>query len=260
MDHKLCFVGDTGKASRIQEVVAEGLRQEKCHKVFVLGDIIYRHGIKDAKDPQLESKFFAFYKDVMQSDHKPTFYMMLGNHDYDGNPDAWIEVSKLHSNIYAPARYYVVKENNVCLTILDTTVFDRSYPENRVAQSKWIMGVNKELKNCPLKIALGHHPYNNPGPNHGSAEGALREFYDHHVIGKYDALISGHEHVINYVGSVKDTHLIISGAGGALAKNHLPGYVTVEWIQKIPQLRVVRIQQNGNLQENIYPLNKTSTR
>ena len=66
------------------------------------------------------------------------------------------------------------------------------------------------------------------GPKSKRASPRLTNFYEKNVLGEFDYFLTGHEHVVEYMGKQRGTKIIISGAGGAVAPKHLPGYVTLE--------------------------------
>jgi hypothetical protein len=64
----------------------------------------------------------------------------------------------------------------------------------------------------------------------------------------FDYIFSGHEHIVKHMGIINQSQLIISGAGGARAKGHLPCYATLEWEQlntARPVLKLKRIKEDG---------------
>lgn len=227
---KLCFIGDTGQDSETQKLAALALAEEACHSVYVLGDVIYPSGLIDKDDPQAEHKFFKHYRPVHERDNKPLFHIILGNHDYRGSPDAWVEIAKTNPMVYAPSRYYFEEFKGVCIASLDTNLprFFFEYPR-QLGQKSWLDDFDERLKKyCPVKIALGHHPYLNSGPHHGHTKGTVKTFLEDYVIGTFDYYLAGHEHDLSYEGKSKGTELYVSGAGGNPNKGRLPGYITMD--------------------------------
>lgn len=231
---RLCFIGDTGTGSRSQEIAALQLRNENCSSVYVLGDVIYPSGLVDENDPQAEEKFFKYYRPMHEQDSNVLFHIVLGNHDYRGDPDAWTKIAKTNPMIYAPARYYFEEFEGLCIASLDTNLpkLLADYPKH-MGQKSWLRDFDDRLSDiCTLKIALAHHPYLGSDKKHGNAKGTIKEFLEDFVIGKYDYYLAGHDHLLDYKGSVKGTELYISGAGGNVEEK--PGYVVME-IEKLKQ-------------------------
>lgn len=246
---KLCLLGDVGKDTVAQDVVARALRQEKCHDIYFLGDIIYPNGLKDAEDKDFDVRFYRFYQVLTQTDHRPKLNILLGNHDYRGNPDAWINLAELHPEIHFPRRYYWKKIDNLCLIVLDSNA------EDFEEQETWLIQQRENWVDCRYLIALAHHNLISKGPNYKTATPHVTNFYEKNILGFFDFLITGHEHVVEYVGEKKSTSLYISGAGGAVAKKHLPGYLTIEKMNKDSTALVVKIktiERNGRVNIKSY--------
>ena len=115
-----------------QDVVTMALKHEKCHQIFFLGDIIYPNGLKDADDKDYEVRFKNFYQKLTKINHHPKLHIVLGNHDYKGNPDAWIKIAKEDPEVYFPDRYYWKKINGICIVALDSNA------ENLQEQEEWL--------------------------------------------------------------------------------------------------------------------------
>lgn len=231
---KLCFIGDTGTGYPVQKRVADKLEEEKCHSIHFLGDIIYRNGISTSRDKQFREKFFDYYYHLSEKDFRPRLYIILGNHDHRGSVKAWQELSEKHKNIIFPNPWYLVKMNNLCLVHLDTDYYKLFWKlPMGWEQKSWLEFIaEEELKSCDMKVALTHHPYESRGLDHGPARGMIRNFLKDYVIGKYDYLLSGHEHILSDEGTLEGTRLLISGAGGNPDKNENPGFLVMFWNEK----------------------------
>lgn len=253
---KTCLVGDMGKGSPEQAVVQRALKEEKCHEIYFLGDIIYPDGLESPKDPYLHSRFFRYYRELTTQDHKPQLHIVLGNHDYHGDPEVWIKIAKLDATVYAPARYYFKRHQHACMVVFDSNLYRYQHREElKNSQEKWLKDLIPELKGCRTKVFLSHHPYRTPGPNHVSAEGPLKDFYEARVSPHFDYMFAGHEHIVKHMGKLNNSQLIISGAGGARASGHLPGYATLEWDQlntAKPVLKLKRIKEDGKVIPEVF--------
>lgn len=225
---KLCFLGDVGRDSPTQAQVAEALKTEKCHAIYFTGDIIYPGGLHGPNDKEAEKKFFKYYRPLTMMDHRPQLHIALGNHDYHNNADVWTQISRGDPSVYAPARYYFEEFPPVCLVVLDTQPINQSiqYIRNE-GQINWLNEQQPKFKDCPVKIAIGHHPYRNSITRRGPARGPLKKFLETYVVGVFDFYIAGHDHIMSYEGKEKGTEQFISGAGGTPDKGHLPGYLTM---------------------------------
>lgn len=225
---KLCFLGDVGKASYTQGLVAAALKAEKCHEIFFTGDIIYPGGLNNIFDKNAEKKFFRYYRPLTIIDNRPQLHIALGNHDYGGNADIWTEISRKESSVYAPARYFFEDYDGICLVTLDTDPFRFSYQKLRnQGQMDWLNQELSKIKKCKLSIAVGHHPYHNAFTKRGPAKGEIKVFLENYVLGQFNYYIAGHNHFMSYDGIDKGTIQYTTGAGGTPQKGHLPGYLTM---------------------------------
>lgn len=100
---KLCFVGDTGSGRSGQVSVANMMEAESCTHVFILGDVIYGHGLRNwdsrllklcgnrwytradedwmfSECSRFRKKFLNPYKSLL--DNGTQFFVVAGNHDY----------------------------------------------------------------------------------------------------------------------------------------------------------------------------------
>jgi tartrate-resistant acid phosphatase type 5 len=210
--YKICIIGDTGTGSKTQFELAKLLAQEKCHQVRLLGDVIYPDGLRDSHDKQFFDKFHSPFHPVIESDHKPVFHMIMGNHDYKQNPFVWMEHHHRFDYLFSPNLYYIEKyhRDDICFYNIDTTMVEHFKVKSTYRQHRWL---KDQLKNnqCRLKLAFGHHPYKSSG-EHGNASLFLKYFLQQHVIGKMDVYFAGHEHQLSYEGIIENTHLFISGS------------------------------------------------
>lgn len=218
---KLCVLGSTGNDSKVQKEVSDLLMKEECNSIHFLGDLVYPNGIKDADDPGLREKFYRAYHKLPEQGKRPRLYLILGNYDHEGSVEAWKEIDKRHRNIIFPGPSYLVKMNDLCLVHLDTNTY-RHF-------SKWLREMeHTELPLCKKKIAFAHHPY--------KGRGSLKHFYDNYIIGKFDMLVSGHNHRLSDEGEKNGTRLLISGAGSEADDGSPPGFLVIIWNKKTSTL------------------------
>lgn len=235
---KLCLIGDTGSEYKLQKDVALMLEKEKCDSVHFLGDLIYESGLSNSRDEEFQKKFYNYYYKLTEKDSFPRLYIILGNHDHRGSVSAWVEISKKHDHIVFPSPWYLVKMNDLCVVHLDTNYYTKlwRYPAGQ-SQKDWLKETEeKEMKDCSKRIALMHHPYENRGKSHGPSSGRIRKFQEEFIIGKYDFLIAGHEHILSDEGNKKGTHLLISGAGGKPYPKESAGFLVMNWNTKKKEL------------------------
>jgi len=235
--YKICVWGDSGVATDEQYSVARALYNEGCDEMRVVGDIIYEKGLKDKNDPQFMSKFYNPYKSII-TEQKIPFYMIMGNHDYYGNPAAWLDLAKDYSFIQFPSFYSAEIAGDICFINLDT---NDNFPE----QETWLKNkINPMVKGkCKISMAFGHHPFLSSG-SHGNAMGKVKKFLVNNIIGKYDVYFAGHDHQLSDEGKAKETSLLISGAAGKLRNIKDP----IVWgVSKLGYLVVTIKRINGDV-------------
>ncbi|KAB2840164.1 hypothetical protein F9K50_06265, partial [bacterium] len=97
--------GDWGTGTPSQFEVAAAVAADcatrGCDFGLLLGDNFYPTGVGSVADPQWESKFEDVYAGLAGP-----FYVVLGNHDYDGNEQAQVDYTALQSRWKLPARAY----------------------------------------------------------------------------------------------------------------------------------------------------------
>lgn len=229
---KVCFIGDSGTGNKIQQMVADRLSSENCDTTHFLGDIIYPKGLSNVNDSNFQEKFNRFYKDLGPK------YLIMGNHDHRKSIGVWMDISRKYPDIIYPHPYYLLKLNNLCMVHLDTNYYKLFLKFGTgFRQHLWLLSLDDELKSCSKKIVLAHHPYKSRGKHHGDSTGLLKWFHEANVIGKYDALIAGHEHILSDEGAAEGTRLLISGGGGNPSSGEPAGYLVMFWNKKTSEIK-----------------------
>jgi len=194
-------------------------------KFFIsTGDNFYPNGVASVDDPQWQTSFEQVYTDfVLHND----WYVVLGNHDYHGNPQAEIDYSQNSRRWHMPARYYSVTKS-VGKTVkaefffIDTSPFIKDYQGKRdeyalggqdtAVQLRWLDDALSK-STARWKFVIGHHHVYSGGKRSTQLEleQSLVPIMAKHGVQAY---ICGHEHdlqVIQRPGG-KITYLV-SGAG-----------------------------------------------
>ncbi|MCF8571858.1 metallophosphoesterase [Gordonia sp. HY002] len=241
---RVLVTGDAGTGEKPQYAVTAAARRLHAADPFDvavgLGDNIYEAGPNGPDDAQFRSKF-----------EKPNtgldfpWLMTLGNHDntaiFPGD-GGWLlrgdDEVRYHSRSrrwYMPSRYYSVELGVADFFILDLNPLAAYIPpflspewepggHYMTRQARWL---DKALaaSSAPWKFVCTHHPYANNGP-HGPAgdyDGlpaplngdAAKAFFERHVAGRAQFLLSGHDHsqqVLENVSGLRGTRQIVSGA------------------------------------------------
>ena len=212
-------VGDWGQpkrlaaASRVAEAMARTAADHSAAFVISTGDNFYGKGVSDAFDPQWRSSFEDVY--AAPSLHCP-WYVVLGNHDYQGNPDAEIAYSLISDRWRMPARYYAVRQKVTAGIVadffyLDTNLFvGAGSPDDPQRQLDWLATVLRASQ-APWKIVVGHHPVFSGG-RHGNTKElvtALKPLLEQFGVRAY---INGHDHDLQHI-QVDGVHYFTTGAG-----------------------------------------------
>jgi hypothetical protein len=212
LEGTFCFIGDAGHGKPGQFLVGKALAKEGCENIWYVGDIIYPDGLKNTDDPLFISKFQKPYEPVISNKNFKQFHLALGNHDHRGNSDVWADLTKKYNYIMAPHWYFVEQWTNACFFVFDTDMYIRHEYEHRTLQNAWAKHKLETMKECPVTVAVLHHPYISSG-GHGDAAGALKKFHEDYLVGHFDLIVAGHEHFLSDEGVYHDTRLLISGAG-----------------------------------------------
>ncbi|MFP5385858.1 MAG: metallophosphoesterase [Bacteriovoracia bacterium] len=250
---KICLTGDMGKDTQIQEEMAKALGRENCHRIFMLGDLVYPKGIKSIEDPELQNKFLSYYQPLLEKDPDLIIGLILGNHDHKGKPESWLKIDRKHERFFFPNYYYMIDYGGLCLVAIDTSFY---YYESKVKeltqQTKWMTQLQSRLKECDVKVALTHHPLKGDMfPDWEGASGALKLFLETFIIGKFDVHAAGHVHVLADDGKDEGTKLLISGTGGEVSGDGKPGYIVLTWEPKNPK-RLGYFLREIDIDVNVY--------
>lgn len=212
---RICLTGDMGYGNAIQHTVAAAMVEQGCTDIRFLGDIIYPSGITSADDPLLESNFLVPYQALMQQASR--IALVLGNHDYKGNVEPWLQFAQEHGLFFPSLHYAEHSLDGICIISLDTTPYTKVYRLlDAYQQTVWLENVKESLgQRCKFTAILTHDQYRSVG-NHGNASSPyLRHLISDEVIGDVDLYISGHVHILEDAGSEKNTRFLVSGAGGS---------------------------------------------
>ena len=211
---RFCVAGDVGDGSSRQMNVALAMQSSGCERLILLGDLIYPDGIKTEDDFVLHERFQKPYQSFRM------IYLVLGNHDYQGKIEAWQKLAAKDERIIHPAKFFRERIHDICLFFLDT-----NFASDEYLYKEEVPWLRKAKKGCGHKIAFTHHPYTSSGLRHGNAQKDVKKFMEEEIIGEFQALFSGHEHILTDEGTIKGTRQIISGAGGKVDQGHNNGFV-----------------------------------
>ena len=169
--------GDWGRngEDKQREVAAEmGIVAKKFKPEFIVstGDNFYPNGVRSTQDHNWLASFENIYKaQSLQTD----WYVVLGNHDYRGNPQAEIDYSQVDRKWNMPGRYYSKiiyidddTSEGILLVFIDTTPLISEYyvgtqhsvrGQDTAVQRAWLEQILSEApSNIKWKLVFGHHP------------------------------------------------------------------------------------------------------
>lgn len=242
---RILVTGDAGTGSSTQWAVANAAREYHASEPFSLavglGDNIYDNGPEDDHDAQFATKF-----ESPNAGLDFPWAMVLGNHDTSSvfpGDGGWLARGNFEVGYHAnsprwwmPSRYYSLRISPVVeffvldLTPLAALIPPFLDPQFNVdgpymnGQRAWLDQALAE-STAKWKIVCTHHPYLSNGGhgNAGSYDGlpaplsgtAAKTFFEEHVLGKVNFILSGHDHslqVLESTPATKGTRQIVSGA------------------------------------------------
>jgi len=261
-------MGDWGRkgANNQKEVAVQmGKTGEAIDAQFymILGDNFYESGVTGIDDKLWKASFEDVYTAPAL---KKDWFVVLGNHDYKGNPQAEIDYHQVDSRWNMPARYYTRKVaiNNdttqqVLFIFLDTSPLIAEYYSkddyknvigvDTATQIRWLQNVLADPSpNIKWKIVCGHHPLYTGGKRFKAPETyqlneLLKPIFDRY---KVDIYVCGHEHNLQYIKPEGATHYFVSGAGSELTDTKV-----------YPKIGKFGLSENGFMAFSVTPLTTT---
>jgi tartrate-resistant acid phosphatase type 5 len=219
---RFLIFGDWGRDGQFHQTdvatqIGLAAAPRKCRFIISVGDNFYESGVRTATDPQWKSSFEDIY--TAPSLAVP-WYVILGNHDYKGRPEAQLNYAKTHPNWKMPARYFsavepITETEKLELFFIDTSPFVEEYQtkegmrdeivsQDTNAQLAWL---DQTLSNSKAawKIVIGHHPIFSGGSEHGDQLELIRNINplpEKHAVSVY---FNGHDHDLQHIvrGSVE---------------------------------------------------------
>lgn len=221
-------VGDWGRfGGEYQQAVANQMNNYAINHsiqfIVTTGDNFYESGVVSTTDPHWKGSFEDIYNKPGQ---QLPWYVILGNHDYRGNPAAEILYATSSSRWKMPARYYALKKNidpstTALLVFTDTSPFVNEYygagmsdleRQDTASQIQWITNT-LEGSNDEWKLVFGHHPVFSVGA-HGNTGELVQRFRPLFIQTATDFYISGHDHSLQQLQDPQSKiEYLVSGAG-----------------------------------------------
>ena len=192
--------------------------------VISTGDNFYDNGLPSVTSERWRKSYEDIYTGPAL---QVPWYVVLGNHDYRGNPQAQIDYTKRSKRWRMPARYFTRTERlpgggKVDLFFLDTNVFIESYRRDKKkyadvaeqspeAQLNWL-DQSLSRSRAEWRVVVGHHPVFSEGASHGDTPvlvEKLKPLLERHRVHLY---LNGHDHDLQHI-VVSGIDYVTSGAG-----------------------------------------------
>jgi len=218
---RVLLFGDSGTGDQQQRDVAEAmaLRNKAAPYDFalMLGDNFYETGVSDSYDPQFDSKFRLMYS--VQNFNFP-FYVVLGNHDHYGNPQAQYEYLDPDGRWKLPDRAYLLPVYTSNGKHIDFYFLDSEYLQDQTAGTAIALWVEKLVRSrkSDLTILAAHRPFHSSGA-HGDDPRMNYRFASLLEDGLINIAVAGHDHDLELQerdqnqDGIKEW-FIVSGAAG----------------------------------------------
>ncbi len=203
-----------------------GLTAEEISSRFVIstGDNFYPSGVRDVDDSKWQSSFERIY--TAASLQKP-WYVVLGNHDWQGNVDAEIEYSDRSDRWKMPDHYFseeieINDSTKALFVFIDTTPIadaerSRLYPQSELWDAdRQLAWIDSTLANSDdrWKIVVGHHPVYVASSKYEDNPELVRRLVpimERHGVQVYFA---GHDHNLQHLrDEAGKINYFVSGAG-----------------------------------------------
>ena len=229
-------LGDRGRDTPAQHDVATAMGRTaatvKADFVLAIGDNFYSDGVTSVDDPLWRTVFEGVY--THPALQRP-WHALLGNHDYQGNPQAQIDYSARSPRWRMPARYYQVADGalaaaSVDLFAIDTCPFVERYLDDPVKAAN-IAGQDTAVQldwldralaasTARWKIVTGHHPIRSGGSGHGDQPELVARLQPILIRHGVQAYIAGHDHDLQHIR--RDGLDMIQCGGGMEARPVAP--------------------------------------
>lgn len=223
-------VGDWGRKGYYHQQDVANRMEEAAEKfdaefVIALGDNFYPDGVASINDPN----WVYSYEDIYTGYHlNIPWHVVLGNHDYRGNPQAQIAYTNKSQRWNMPARYFNLDYEDedfgkITFLFLDTSPLIKEYysekkyknvtTQDTVPQIRWMDSLLRAKKTSDWLIVSGHHPLYSGGKRLGETDQIKNSLEPIFKKNKVDIYFAGHEHDLQYIKPEGSVHHFISGAG-----------------------------------------------
>lgn len=169
-----------------------------------------------------------FFNILSESASGRPYYLIAGNHDYDGYYDDLQPILYNNFTKHNPPQYFSWTYGNAAFIALDP---NENFPigiKPSSAQHTWLMGQlqSPEWQHATWRFVLLHQPPYSQGWKDYHGDIVIRELLEPLIeAAKIDFVVSGHTHdyerMTKMYGQQKTTFLIVGGGGGSLETDGL---------------------------------------
>ncbi|QBY05008.1 hypothetical protein E2K93_11705 [Thalassotalea sp. HSM 43] len=214
----LLVMGDTGTGGEQQKQAAQLFENFHINYPFDAiihtGDVFYPSGISSSDHPYTDSRFKDIY--FTKSYGGLPWYLVAGNHDYDGSIGALKGFFAQHDNLNFANNYYHQRltQDGVVIDLLALDTDPVIKGAVQAEQISWLADTFATVsKQQSVIIAFGHHPIFSNG-SHGNNDALTGIFYD--MLKQYQTALylAGHDHNLEYLVKDNVPQFVISGAAG----------------------------------------------
>jgi len=209
-------------------VMAKVSDAQKSQFTVAVGDNFYKgvsvggtqHGVESISDPKWQS---IFEKQFTQPFFKKNWYVIAGNHDYDGNEMAQVQYTKVSPgrrwkfpSLYYTFKKYMAQKVSVQFFMIDSQPLYlpatalKAYGRTKdFAQLKWI---ERQLKQSTAtwKIMFAHHPiYTSKGKREWLIDNLVPLLHKYKVA----LFVSGHMHTFQHMKTPKLDYITVGSTG-----------------------------------------------
>ncbi len=195
---RVALMGDQGSGlieqAEVGDAIAAYHDATPLDAVFLLGDNFYETGVSGVGDPQFVTKYLDMYP---ASELSVPFYVVLGNHDWLGDPWAQYAYGAID-----PTRRWDARGLGWVLPIsladgfrIDFILVDSTFLLGDERGPDLVDQIREYLpgSDADLKILISHHPLYSSG-DHGDTAGMIAFFLGEFESGRIDLIFSGHDH------------------------------------------------------------------
>ncbi|MDN3670375.1 metallophosphoesterase [Echinicola jeungdonensis] len=228
--------GDWGRfgddhQKEVSNQMAKTAKANDVRFFIVTGDNFYPKGVASIHDPHWKYSLEDIYTDfALQRE----WFVVLGNHDYMGDPDAQIAYSDISRRWVMPSRYYSKEFNlsdgsgkSIKFAMIDTNPLIPEFYSNleygpnvrgqdTTAQKAWLAKeLAEDQEKVEWKIVVGHHPMytGSDKRQEGYDTRRIRRCLDEMLVeNEVDVYLAGHDHSLQHLIPHQGVHHFISGS------------------------------------------------